>query len=153
MKNEHTENLINFPLSQFEIELIERYRKICRLDAVAGGSAIPGEGDRLGWLLERVQSDARLPPAQVTAQYTDAERYRLVVAAALDAGAVFSKGAFDAQVGLLGTLNAADELIAFRNLRPGCKAFRHGKNMTCECGLTWNAGDANPPHCRDPNYR
>jgi hypothetical protein len=90
----------------------------------------------------------RPAPDEIAAQYTDAELYRIICAQALTNGAFLTKGEFDAHVRTLGNINGADELIAMRNKRPGCRAWRHGRSFVCECGTTWRADDTNPPACK-----
>jgi hypothetical protein len=87
-------------------------------------------------------------PAEGADQYADAELYRIVAAQAITDGSVQTKAEFDAIVRTLGTVVGADELIAFRRLRPGCKAWRHGQRMICDCGATWLADDNDPPSCK-----
>jgi hypothetical protein len=89
----------------------------------------------------------RPAPPEVSALYTDAQLYKLVVAQALTYGMASTKAEFDEMVRNSGNLPGANELIAFRTLRPGCKAWRHGKSMICDCGAHWRADDANPPKC------
>jgi hypothetical protein len=119
------------------------------------GSPTKGDGMKPGafdLLLYRAENSSlqRVPaPAEVANDYTDAELYRIVVAQALTDGVVSTKAEFDARVRQLGNVLAADELIAFRNLRSGCKAWRHGKRMVCDCGATWLANDVDPPHCKE----
>jgi hypothetical protein len=48
----------------------------------------------------------------------------------------------------LGNVLAADEIIAFRNLRFGCKAWRYGKRMVCDCGVSWLVEEVDPPKCK-----
>jgi hypothetical protein len=71
----------------------------------------------------------RPAPDEIAAQYTDAELYRIICAQALTNGAFLTKGEFDAHVRTLGNINGADELIAMRNKRPGCRAWRHGRSF------------------------
>jgi hypothetical protein len=87
-------------------------------------------------------------PSEVADQYSDAELYRIVVAQALTDGIVATKAEFDNFVRGLGNVMAADELITFRNTRFGCRAWRYGKRMVCDCGTSWLADDANPPPCK-----
>jgi hypothetical protein len=91
-------------------------------------------------------------PADASMQYTDAELYRIVVAQALTNGTVLTKADFDAIVRTLGNISGADELIAFRDLRLGCRAWRYGKRMVCECGVTWAVDTPNPPRCKGRFY-
>ncbi|MFC7515125.1 hypothetical protein ACFQUU_08930 [Herbaspirillum sp. GCM10030257] len=100
-------------------------------------------------LMQRGVIQQRRPvPGEVAEQFTDAELYRLVVAQAITDGTVQTKADFDAMVRTLGTVAGADELIAFRKLRPGCKAWRHGKRMVCDCGTAWLADNPSPPDCK-----
>lgn len=79
----------------------------------------------------------------------DAELYRIVVAHALREGRFQTKAAFDAEVRALGTVARADEVIAYRDLRPECTAFQIGDKMMCDCGVTWKVDAIGPiPYCR-----
>jgi len=82
------------------------------------------------------------------AETTDAKLYRIVVAQALREGRFQNKGDFDQQVRTLGTVAAADAVIAFRQIRYECRATHYGNRMIFECKATWLAGDPNPPNCR-----
>lgn len=94
----------------------------------------------------------RPAPGEAATKYTDAELYRIVVAQALTNGTASTKAEFDAIVRTLGNVGGADELIAFRNIRQSCKAWRYGTHMVCECGRSWRVDDASPPTCRSmPN--
>jgi hypothetical protein len=88
------------------------------------------------------------PLPETSERYSDAQLYRILVAEALTDGAVSTKAEFDEMVHQIRNIQDADELIAFRNLRPGCKAWRHGKMLVCECGAAWVANDPAPPPCK-----
>jgi hypothetical protein len=79
--------------------------------------------------------------------YTDAELYRLIVARNLCDGAVACKADFDAQVRQLGDIETADDIIAFRDKRPGCIAVEFSGIFECACGVSWAADDPAPPAC------
>lgn len=112
----------------------------------------PGAFDLLLYCAEN-SSLQRVPaPPEVADSYTDAELYRIVVAQALTDGVVSSKAEFDARVRQLGNVLAADELIEFRKIRPGCRAWRHGKAMVCDCGTTWRIDTEDAPPCKDGGY-
>lgn len=88
-------------------------------------------------------------PTRAAADTPDAELYRILVAHALREGRFQTKAEYDAEVRLLGTVARADEVIAFRNLRPQCIAFQIGDKMMCDCGVTWKVGAVGPtPYCR-----
>jgi hypothetical protein len=108
----------------------------------------PNNFDPIAVRTSGIIQQQRPAPAEVAAEYSDAELYRIVVAQALTNGTVSTKAEFDSIVRTLGNVGGADELIAFRKLRPGCHAWRHGKSMVCECGVTWQVDDTNPPHCK-----
>jgi hypothetical protein len=99
-------------------------------------------GDRKAWW------GARSVNPEEAAKYSDAKLYRILVARALYSGAARNKAEFDKRVRTLGTLAAADELIAFREKRFGCRAWRHGSSMVCECGVSWPVDSIDPPHCK-----
>jgi hypothetical protein len=93
--------------------------------------------------------DAKAATANASAkQYSDAELYRIIVAKALREGRFHSKADFDVAASELGTIEQADEIIAFNRLRPDCDAWRHGQLMVCECGASWKVDEPNPPVCR-----
>jgi len=108
----------------------------------------PGAFDMLLYESENSCLQRVRAPEDVANSYTDAQLYRIVVAQALTDGLVATKADFDKRVRTLGNVIAADELIAFRNLRPGCRAWRHGKSMVCECGSAWAVDNADPPKCK-----
>ena len=85
--------------------------------------------------------------ASASIQSTDAELYRIVVAHALREGRFASKADFDAEVRKLGTIDRADEILAFNLLRPGCGAWRRGNLMICECGVSWHVDAVALPIC------
>jgi hypothetical protein len=79
----------------------------------------------------------------------DAELYRIVVAHAIREGRFHAKADYDSAVRSLGTVDRADEIIAYWNLRPECKAYQIGERMMCECGNVWKVDRIEPlPHCR-----
>jgi hypothetical protein len=88
-------------------------------------------------------------PTKAAADTPDAELYRMVVAHALREGRFQTKAEYDAEVRSLGTVDRADEVIAFRDLRPECGAFQIGDKMMCDCGVTWKVDAVRPaPYCR-----
>lgn len=89
----------------------------------------------------------RPDPEPGTRIYNDAQLYRLIVAKALREGRAPSKAAFDAEVRRLGTIEEADEVIAFNKRRPGCKAWLYGRRMVCDCGRSWLVSEPDPPKC------
>lgn len=109
----------------------------------------PNSFDPIPLRTDGVIQQQRRAPEEVAAQFTDADLYKIVVAQALTNGTVSTKGEFDAIVRTLGNIRGAEELIAFRNIRPGCKAWRHGKRMVCECGSSWVVDDPEPPRCKE----
>ncbi|MFJ9533319.1 hypothetical protein [Herbaspirillum sp. NPDC101396] len=82
------------------------------------------------------------------AELSDAELYRIVVADLMRSGIIGTKADFDAEVRRTCTLATADEIIRFRERRPGCKAWLSGKKMICECGNVWSLINPQPPHCK-----
>jgi hypothetical protein len=102
-------------------------------------------------LLSAHNSDPQRRPAppEASEQYSDAQLYKILVAQALTDFALGTKAEFDALVRQLGDVRSADELIAFRNIRHSCKAWRHGKRMVCECGSAWNVDDPSPANCNE----
>jgi hypothetical protein len=109
----------------------------------------PGAFDNLMRIAQNYSLQKVTAPDEVSSQYSDAELYRILVAQAMTDGAVATKAQFDGAVRTLGNVRDADELIAFRNLRPGCRAWRHGKTMTCECSVHWRIDDPAPPYCKE----
>lgn len=88
-------------------------------------------------------------PTKAAPNTPDAELYRIVVAHSLREGRFQTKAEFDAEVRSLGTVGQADQIIAFRNLRPNCEATRYGDRMVCDCGVTWKAETTDPlPNCK-----
>jgi hypothetical protein len=86
--------------------------------------------------------------AYADAETTDAELYRIMVAQALREGRFRNKAEFDQQVRALGTVEQADAVIAFRQIRYECRAWQYGNRMVCDCRATWMVGDPDPPNCR-----
>jgi hypothetical protein len=102
------------------------------------------DGDGFGTVADRV-------PTRAAPDTPDADLYRIVVAHALREGRFQTKAEYDAEVRLLGTVDRADEVIAFRDLRPECGAFQIGNKMMCNCGVTWKVDAVGPaPNCRTP---
>ena len=88
-------------------------------------------------------------PTRAAPNTPDAELYRIVVAHALREGRFQTKADYDAAVRTLGTVDRADEIIAYWNLRPECRAYQIGERMMCDCGSVWKADTIEPlPNCR-----
>lgn len=121
---------------------------ISALPSPGSGTMKPNKFNPIADRAAGVIQQQRPAPAEVAAQYTDAQLYRIVVAQALINGTASTKAEFDAMVRELGNVAGADELINFRSLRPGCRAWRYGSRMLCECGATWADQDECPPACR-----
>lgn len=72
-----------------------------------------------------------------------------MVAHALREGRFQTKADYDSAVQALGTVDRADEVIAYRNLRPECGVFQEGDKMMCDCGVVWKVDTIDPlPQCR-----
>lgn len=85
--------------------------------------------------------------------YSDGDLYRLFVARQLLDGYAATKEDVDAEVRKLGDIEAANELIEFRNRRPGCIASDYTTRFQCACGVSWTSDDANPPACQQNRLR
>ncbi len=94
--------------------------------------------------LKRFSRHRRQDPAAVSTAYSDADLYRLIVAQALTSGVVSSKEELDNFIRGIGNLPDADEIIKFSKVRPGCRAWRHGTKMMCDCGVSWQIGSSAP---------
>ena len=92
--------------------------------------------------------DVPRDPVPGSEAYDDGQLYRVIVAKALREGRFASKAEFDLEVRRLGTIKEAEEVIAFSQRRPGCKAWRHGNLMVCDCGTAWKVDSADPPKCK-----
>jgi hypothetical protein len=80
-------------------------------------------------------------------EYSDAEKYRLIVARAITSGGATCKADFERQIRKIGDIDEADRIIALTDKRPGCRANVENFRFECRCGNAWNF-DQEPPPCK-----